>query len=229
METGKPEPYGKNCQLVYFQMTKPMERADTMAMNGTLPLSSAEEMENATPEEKEKRLEILQGLLKESVIETNEKMIGILTPKQKLMRRSAAFVLLIAIVVAFTMVFKKIFKAFTPPKIEGVEQVTWGFRKYKVAYLLLLPALLTILVWRYVPLVMGSLISLQDYRIMGGSTWVWLDNFGNVLWDAEWWASVWNSLRYCFLVIMLTFLPPVILAVLLQEIPRGKIFFRTVF
>ncbi|HOG50619.1 MAG TPA: extracellular solute-binding protein [Lentisphaeria bacterium] len=229
MDTGKPEPYGKNCQLVYFQMTKPMERADAMAMNGVLPLSSAEEMENATPEEKEKRLSILRGLLEESVIETNEKMIGILTPKQKLMRRSAAFVLLIAIVAAFTLVFKKIIKAFTPPKIEGMEQVTWGFRKYKMAYLLLLPALLTILVWRYVPLVMGSMMSLQDYRIMGGSTWVWLDNFGNVLWDAEWWASVWNSLRYCFLVIMLTFLPPVILAVLLQEIPHGKIFFRTVF
>ena len=229
METGKPEPYGSNCQLVYFQMTKPMEKADAMAMNGILPLSSAEDMAKATPEDLEKRLAMLHGLLKESTVETNEKMVGILTPKQKLMRRTAAFALLIAIVVAFALVFRKIIRVFTPPKIEGVEQVTWGFNKYKMAYLLLLPALLSILLWRYAPLFMGSLMSLQDYRIMGGSTWVWLDNFGNILWDLEWWMSVWNSLRYCFLVIMLTFLPPVILAVLLQEIPQGKIFFRTVF
>jgi len=72
-------------------------------------------------------------------------------------------------------------------------------------------------------------MAFQDYRIMGGSTWVWLDNFGDVLWEKEWWQAVWNSLHYSFLVISLTFLPPVILAVLLQEIPRGKIPFRTLF
>jgi ABC-type sugar transport system permease subunit len=35
--------------------------------------------------------------------------------------------------------------------------------------------------------------------------------------------------RYSLLVIALTFLPPVMLAILLQEVPRGKIFFRTIF
>jgi multiple sugar transport system permease protein len=64
---------------------------------------------------------------------------------------------------------------------------------------------------------------------MGGSTWVWLDNFGAVLWDGDWWASVWNALRYSLLVISLTFLPPVVLAILLQEVPRGKIIFRTIY
>ncbi len=47
-----------------------------------------------------------------------------------------------------------------------------------------------------------------------------------MLWSPDWWAAIWNSARYSFLVISLTFLPPVILAILLQEIPRGKIFFR---
>ena len=47
--------------------------------------------------------------------------------------------------------------------------------------------------------------------------------------DDGWWNSVWNSLIYSFLVVSFTFLPPVILAVLLDEIPKGKIVFRTLF
>ncbi|MGI5924688.1 MAG: extracellular solute-binding protein [Lentisphaeria bacterium] len=229
IEIGKPEPYGRNCQLVYHQMTKPMNVAETMALAGELPLSTAEAREQATPEQLEERLQILQKLLEKGTADANEKMIGILTPKQKAQRRLAAAGALAAIVIAFTLVFRRVIKVFTPPPIMGVEQGGWQFYKYRWAYFLLLPALLSILVWRYIPLVMGSAMAFQDFRIMGNSTWVWLDNFGNVLWDSEWWLSVWNSLRYCFLVVMLTFLPPVILAVLLQEIPYGKVFFRTVY
>ncbi len=258
IETGKPEPYGRNCQLVYVEMTRPMHLAENFALareNSPLPLYTAEQYEKAekykdiTPEQLqaegrseeevqecrqmrealEKRQDLLQRLLSESVAETNEKMLGILAPRQRFIRRTSAVVMLIAIALAFTLVFRRIFKAFVPPKIVGQEQITWGFRKYKWAYLILLPALLSILVWKYVPLIMGSVMAFQDYRIMGGSQWVWLDNFGNVLWDKEWWETVYNSLKFCFLTIALTFLPPVILAVLLQEIPYGKIFFRTVF
>ena len=95
--------------------------------------------------------------------------------------------------------------------------------------MLLLPALLTILIWQYVPLLRGSVMAFEDYRIMGGSKWIWLDNFGHILWNPDWWSAVWNSLRYSFLVISLTFLPPIVLAILLQEVPRGRYFFRTVF
>ena len=72
-------------------------------------------------------------------------------------------------------------------------------------------------------------MAFQDYKVLGDSSWVGLENFGNVLWDKEWWAAVYNALRYSMLVIALTFLPPVFLAVLLQEIPSGKILFRTLF
>ena len=229
IDTGMPEPYGKNCNLVYYQMTKPLEKAEAMAMGGELPLSSATSMKRATATLLGKRHDILKKLLVTGVADANEKMLGILSPQERRMRRTAAAAVMAAIVVAFALVFRKVIKVFTPPKIAGVELRSWGFVKYRWAYLCLLPAVLSILLWRYIPLLMGSVMALQDYRIMGGSQWVWLDNFGNVLWDGEWWRSVWNSIRYCFLVITLTFLPPVILAVLLQEIPRGKVFFRTVF
>ena len=258
VDTGRPEPYGRNCQLVYVEMTRPMQEAETMAMereNSSMPLYSAElynkaeQYINVTPEQlleqgaspekidecrnfREllvKRQAVLKKLLVDGVKETNEKMLGILTPRERLLRRGGALLLLFGIIIGFGLVFRKIIKTFTPPKVVGVERIDWGFAKYKWAYIILLPAVVSILVWRYAPLLMGSLMAFQDFRIMGGSKWVWLDNFGNVLWDAEWWNCVYNSFKFCFLVIILTFLPPVILAVVLQEIPYGKVFFRTVF
>jgi len=218
IDTGKPEPYGRNCQLVYHVMTKPMLLAEQMSLDGDLPA------------DKTARTDVMEKLLQQGVAEADEKMIGILTPEEKMKRRTVALLVLAAIVAAFSLVFRKIIRVFTPPKIKGAEeQATWGFRKYAWAYVLALPAVFSILFWCYIPLLMGSKMAFQNYQIMGGSTWVGVDNFANILWDGEWWLSIWNSLRYSVLVISLTFLPPIILAVLLDEIPKGKILFRTLF
>lgn len=217
LETGKPEPYGKNCQMVYQQMTVPIMKAEEMMLNGQLS------------ENKDERMQQLKALLDDAVRQTSEKMIGIVSPREMLKRRITAFILLAMIIGAYTLVFRKIAKVFAGPAVTGGKPSGWGFKKYIWAYLLLIPALFTIFFWQYLPLGMGSLLAFKDYQIMGGSPWVGIDNFGLVLWDREWWQAVWNSARYSILVIGLTFLPPVILAVLLQEIPRGKILFRTIF
>lgn len=218
IETGRPEPYGRNCQLVYNLMTKPIQIAEEMELDGELPA------------DREQRLNVLHGLLKDAVAVTNEKMIGILTPHQVSMRRATAAVVLIIIAVTFALVIRRITKVFTPPALPLEEKrLAWGFRKFRWAYFLLLPAALTIVFWQYLPILQGSVIAFLDYRIMGASRVVWLDNFGDVLWDMEWWLTAWNSVRYTFLVLALTFIPPVILAILLQEVPRGKVFFRMIY
>jgi len=220
MKTGQPEPYGKNSNVAYELMTYPIHEAEGLALD------------NELPEDPKARLEVMHNILKKAVKKADEEMLGIITPEQKRTRRIAAVVALIFIIVAFTFVFKKIFKAFTPPPLPGREhekRVRWGFVKYKWAYIILLPAALTVLLWRYLPLGQGSIMAFQDYRIVGGSSWVWLDNFGNVLWDKSWWVAVVNSFRFSFLILGLTFLPPVALAIFLQESPIFNIFFRTVF
>ena len=218
IETGKPEPYGRNSNLAYDIMTIPIQQADDLAQNDRLP------------EDDEERLDVLQGLLRKAVAKANEEMLGIVAPRERLKRRITAVIALIAIVAAFTWVFRRVVKAFAPPAVVTTEtRRLWGFRRYAKAYLILIPAVATVCFWQYIPLGRGSVMAFQDYRIMGGSQWVWLDNFGDVLWNADWWAAVWNSVRYSLLVISLTFLPPVILAVLLQEVPRGKLLFRTIF
>ena len=215
LETGRLQPYGRNCQMVYQILTKPLVKAAQMTVSGTMP------------SDPERRDALLKSILDEAADEINETMIGRVSPRELLQRRISAVAVLAMIAVGFGFVFRNIARVFAPPP--GSASTRWGFRKYAWAYAILAPAILTIITWQYLPLLLGSKMAFQDYRIMGGSSWVWVDNFGAVLWDGDWWAAVWNSVRYCVLVVSLTFLPPVILAVLLQEIPVGKMLFRTLF
>ena len=216
IETGQPEPYGRNSNFAYQLMTVPVQKAQQMARDGELP------------DDAEARIDMLHELLKKHVVNANEEMIGIVAPQERRLRRIAAFTLLVTILIAFAWVFRRVMRTFTP---EDVRQRGggWGFRRYWLAYVLLLPALLTVFLWQYVPLVRGSIMAFQDYKLVGPSTWVWLDNFGDAIWDHRWWGSLWTSARYCFLVIILTFLPPVVLAILLQEAPWGRLLFRTIY
>lgn len=217
IQTGRPEPYGRNSNVAYDLMTFPIQKAEQMAINDQLP------------EDPQERLEVLHQLLKEGCARANEEMIGLVTPRERKIRRLSATAFLILLVITFGLVIRKILRAFTPSTPEGTAAKGWGFRKYFWAYLLLIPAVLTILVWQYVPLVKGSTMAFYDYRILGRSLWVGVDNFGDLLFDRYWWTAVWNSMRYSFLVLSLTFLPPIILAIMLQEIPRGTLLFRTLY
>jgi len=217
VETGKPEPYGTNSNLAYDMMTFPIQEARQLAMKDKLPADYDE------------RVDVMHDIVQRANQRANEEMIGLIPPRERMIRNAAAVVVLIAIAITFGLVFRHIAKVFKPPALEGFEQLTWGFRRYKWAYFLLIPAMLTILVWRYIPLIRGSVMAFQDYRLVGESAWVGVRNFGDLLWDGFWWRSVYDALRYSFLIISLTFMPPIILAILLQEVPRGKLVLRTIF
>jgi len=94
---------------------------------------------------------------------------------------------------------------------------------------LLAPAVLAIALWRYYPLVRGSLMAFQDYRILGDTVWCGIDNFVKALTDPEFYEVMLNTLRYVAFALSMGFIAPIILALLLTEVPLGKYFFRTVF
>ena len=98
-----------------------------------------------------------------------------------------------------------------------------------VAWVMLLPALASIALWSYWPLLRGALMTFQDYRIAGGSTWSGLDNIILVASDPGFWASVGRTFKFVGLTLALGFVTPVVLALMLEEIPRGKVFFRTIY
>ena len=96
-------------------------------------------------------------------------------------------------------------------------------------WLFLLPAIVSIALWSYWPLVRGALMAFQDYRIVGAGTWEGLDNFIRVASDPGFWKAWGRTLQYVVITLALGFVSPIILALLLSEIPRGKVFFRTVY
>jgi multiple sugar transport system permease protein len=211
LKHGTPEPYGKNCQLVYDYLTKPLDKIRFSNFDGK--------------SEKDVKAEI-HAILKQSVEEANEKMIGYIPPAKKRTRNLVAWAAVLLVVTSFVLIFRRILSAFSGM---GGPDVQWGFAKYRAAYLVLLPALLLILVWQYYPLARGSLMAFQDYMIVGGSRWVGLENFANVMFDGQYWRAFWISLYFMVLWIGLGFFPPIFLAILLQEVPRCKVVFRTLF
>ena len=217
IETGMPEPYGRNSNIAYDLMTHPIREAEELGLKGKLPTDS------------EERYNVLKGLLQKAVARANRDMLGKIPPQEMQKRRTISGLVLAMIVITFVMVFWWIKRIFTAPEVAGGKQERWGFRRYRMAYVMLIPAVLTIFVWQYWPLARGSIMAFQDYKVTGGSEWVGLDNFAEVLWSVDWWKSVWNAARYGFLIIALTFLPPIILAILLQESPYFSLIFRTIY
>jgi len=217
--TGRPEPYGRNSNLAYQLVSLPIQEARELMLKDQLP------------ENYQARLDKLQAILHSHNVRANEEMSGIVLPEVRQMRDRTAMVVLAALAITFTLVFRAVFKIFTPPRTYlGKPQSRRSyFRQYMWAYILLVPACGSILLWSYVPLLQGSKMAFQDYKILGQSVWVGVQNFGDLLYDSSWWRAIWNSIRYSTLVMALTFVPPILLAILLQEVPRGSILFRMIY
>lgn len=95
--------------------------------------------------------------------------------------------------------------------------------------LFLAPAICTILLWGYYPLIRGTLIAFQDFKILGDSHYVGLRNFIEVGCSPEFWRYLLNTFQYVLLSLAMGFFAPIILAILLTEIPKGKILYRTIY
>ncbi len=98
-----------------------------------------------------------------------------------------------------------------------------------LAWGMVLPALALIAVWRYYPLLRGMVMAFQDYKITGASPFVGLDNFIILFLDSSFWMSLVRTFYFVGLNMVLAFTAPILLAVLLTDVPRFKIFFRTLF
>jgi ABC-type sugar transport system permease subunit len=102
------------------------------------------------------------------------------------------------------------------------------YRKW-LPWLMLAPALVSVALWAYYPLIRGTAMAFMDYRLMGERTWIGMDNFINVILDHQFQQSVFDTLRYVVIALGMTFLAPIILAIMLNEIPWFKQTYRTLF
>lgn len=216
MATSRPEPYGRNCNLVYLEMTYPLDE---------VLLSS----QIAEAWKKGDRAEVrsqIQRILDRAVNRTNERMLGIVPPEAMAKRRLVAWIVVAVIAAAFGFVGRAIFRTFS-----RVGQATSRARGRQKAYawaLLAIPLLLT-LVWQYLPLFRGAGMALLNYQLLLRSTFVGIDNFANVLFDPRFWTSMAATVHFSFWMLTAGFATPILLAYLLHLAPRQKILFRTIY
>ncbi len=102
-------------------------------------------------------------------------------------------------------------------------------RRRLYAWLFLLPAIASIAIWAYLPLGRGLVMAFQNYNILGNSTYVGLRNFVTAVSDPKFWRYLLQTLQYMAMLVGIGFCVPIFLAILLTEIPRGKVFLRTVY
>ncbi|MCF7849507.1 MAG: sugar ABC transporter permease, partial [Kiritimatiellales bacterium] len=139
------------------------------------------------------------------------------------------FVIIVAIMVLLVI---KIIRQNIRNKTGGLSSQAGGSRNVYnkwLAWGMVLPALLLIALWRYYPLARGMVMAFQNYKITGNSPFVGLDNFIILALDVSFWKALLRTFYFVALNMMLAFTAPILLAVLLTDVPRFKIFFRTLF
>jgi len=220
MQHGVPEPYGRNCESVYRYASQAIDQIRTDPT-----VAEAIRAGDAT-----RAKDRIRDILHDRVRSSDERMLHILTPKERHLRHTVASVVAVVILTIFTLVFRRVWRVFTPDQTNvDPSRRGWQFIRYKWAYLIMLPAVGTIALWAYYPLVRGSVMAFQDYNVRGFAHWVGMENIANVLFDDEFWFSMWVSLKYAFLFMVFGFVAPIVLAFLLTEVPRGKLLFRSVY
>ena len=218
-ESAVAEPYGKNAQMVYRYVHKAIEQIRTDDQ-------VAEAIARGDEQSAKSRI---RQILRKRVAAANEKMLGVSGARPQGVRRWTAIAVAAAIVVVFVLVLYKVRRTYKHSGTRAVEHGRWQLGRYKWAYLLMLPALITIGMWAYYPLARGSVMAFQEYNVRGTSRWVGMENFAFVLFDPEFWFSMWVSIKYAALYMAFGFVAPIVLAILLTEVPRGKILFRTIY
>lgn len=217
LANGVPEPYGQGTQFIYRMLSEPINQALERDYTGM---------------SREEALADIEQLLAQAADAINTRALGVIDPHEMRERRLVAGLVLGALAVAFIAGLRAVWKSFSRLGPE----LNWRQKRHHRALLtgwaLLLPAFGLIVCWQYVPLIFGGAsISFMDYEVVLKSTWVGVDNFATLLYDPRFWDALVKEFYFVALMIGLGFWPPVLLAILLQEVPTrfAKVFFRTVY
>ena len=217
---GVPEPYGPNCQYVYDQMNRPIGE-----MLQSRVVQNAIDTNDAAAAKAE-----IRRIFRQATDSINEKMLHRLPPAAERTRTWVAWTVIAVVAATFAAVFIRLIGSLRSiASANHATASTLNRRRQRWAWALMLPALGSIALWSYWPLIKGTLIAFQDYSVLGTSTWVGANNFSDTLFDPDFWYSMKLSVIYTLMFIVFGFWVPIGLALLLSEIPAGKTLFRTIY
>ena len=209
---GHPEPYGENMSQIYNLLG--------------IPLGEIEQNPNADP----------KALLDTAARSVDAKLTGYVPPDVMRGRRVLAWLIFGALAAGLGVYLSWLGRRLVASRARERSERVFSTRTtglplsvHLLIWLFMLPAVVSILMWRYDPLGRGLVMAFQNYHILGASSFIGLDNFIDLFTSETFWYGVRNSFLYTGISLTLGFFLPLAVAFGLTEVPRGKILFRTLY
>ena len=121
-------------------------------------------------------------------------------------------------------------KPIEPDKPIRPGKASWHPLSYRAqAFWFLFPALAFFALFYLFPMIQGFRISLTHYSPLGNSVSVGWDNYNRALSDSLFWQTVFNAGYFTLFSLVLGLWPPILLAIILNEITRAKGFFKVLY
>lgn len=99
----------------------------------------------------------------------------------------------------------------------------------RTGYAFVLPVLVLFIIFRIWPSLDGFLLSFQDYKIGGGSTWIGLENFRQLIHDDLFWTALRVTITYAVIAVPLTTVLALAFALLINRAIRGISLYRAIY
>ncbi len=96
-------------------------------------------------------------------------------------------------------------------------------------YLYILPALIIILVFRFVPIVLSFIVSFFDWSVIGVGKFIGFSNYSRLFHDPEFWQSLLNTFYLVIFVVPFSLITSLAFATMLNNIKSLKAFFRSMY
>ena len=207
LASGHPEPYGKNAQQIYNEMD--------LAWDKIALLDHPDH-------------DAILGLLRENAARTNERLFGHVSTVDLARRNRVATFVVLGCALLFAFLIRLTLRTYGDAALPATASRI-ARRRALVAWLVLAPALIGVVLFQYFPLARGSVMAFQNYSLFGARPFVGMTNFGAVLFAPEFWHALWISTQYAAMFLVFGFITPVLLALLLHEAPRGSLLYRIIF
>ena len=123
-------------------------------------------------------------------------------------------------------------KAAQPLPLGGAKRSTISQKRLREtidAYSMLAPTIIGVLIFFAVPLGISFYLSFTNSRLFGATKFVGFDNYIAVLADPIFYRSLSNTAIFSVATLVISIIPALLIAVLLNENIRGRAFFRALF
>ncbi|WP_257348949.1 carbohydrate ABC transporter permease [Pseudalkalibacillus decolorationis] len=103
-------------------------------------------------------------------------------------------------------------------------------RKFNfVPYIFLLPAIVLLSTFEYLPTINAFYYSFTEYHVLAPPEWIGIENYRTMMNDDKFWKALGNSMKYFLITVPMIIILPLFLAILVNRKLKGINFFRLIY